>query len=617
MADMSHTMFAPHGMCMMWNQNLIWLHVVTDALVAMAYYSIPAALFLLAKKRPNSLPFRPLLILFGLFIAFCGAGHIMDIVSIWEPIYWTKGFWNAGTALTSVVTAFVLIPKAAEFLKIPEETARLQGEKRMLEERHSLLRSVLDSVSEGILLTDPSGRPVTYNAAASNLLGSTLAVEWGGHAAQDHRILESTTGRVMEQTTKPLPGVGQLYVLRDITEQKRQEREQADFQKKLLQSQKLESLGVLAGGVAHDFNNLLTGILGHASLVMESLDADNPLSEDMRQVIRAGERAGDLTRQLLAYSGKGRFLVQPIDLSGLAEETKSLVQLSIPKWVELRFHLTSGLPTVEADSTQLQQLLMNLVINAAEAIGEDYGTVDVSTGREYLETAALEAGFASQGLQAGEYVYVQVRDNGCGMDEATKAQIFDPFFTTKFTGRGLGLAAALGIVRGHNGSMRVESEPGQGTTFKVYLPALSGRAPSASGTLAVNDLRGMGTVLVVDDESAVRSAAQSALQYFGYSVVLTENGHLGVEAFEKSPGDFVAVLLDLTMPVMGGEEALKRLHRVRAGVPVVLTSGFTESEAVRRFAGKNLAGFLQKPFTSRQLARAVQDAISGSALGAG
>ena len=617
MADMSHTIFAPHGMCMMWNQNLIWLHVVTDALVAMAYYSIPAALFLLAKKRPNSLPFRPLLILFGLFIAFCGAGHVMDIVSIWTPIYWTKGFWNVGTALTSVVTAFVLIPKAAEFLKIPEETARLQGEKQMLEEKHSLLRSVLDSVSEGILLTDPSGRPVIYNAAASDLLGSTLAMEWSGHAPQDHRVLESSTGRVMEQTTKPVPGIGQLYVLRDITEQRRQEAAQADFQKKLLQSQKLESLGVLAGGVAHDFNNLLTGILGHASLVMESLDADNPLSEDIRQVIRASERAGDLTRQLLAYSGKGRFLVQPVDLSGLAEETKSLVQLSIPKWVELRFHLARGLPPVEADSTQLQQLLMNLVINAAEAIGEDYGTVDVTTGEQYLDTAALEAGFASQGSQAGEYVYVQVQDNGCGMDDATKAQIFDPFFTTKFTGRGLGLAAALGIVRGHKGCIEVQSEQGQGTAFKVYLPAVAGRAPVAIDIEASRNLRGTGTVLVVDDESAVRSAAHSALQYFGYGVVLTENGHAGVEAFKNAPDSFVAVLLDLTMPVMGGEEALKRLHQIRASVPVVLTSGFTESEAVRRFGGKNLAGFLQKPFTGRQLARAVQAAISGSTLRTG
>jgi len=733
---MSHTIFAPHGMCMMWNQSLIWLHVITDALVAMSYYSIPAALFLVVKKRPAAIPFRPLIVLFALFIAFCGAGHIMDIVSIWKPIYWIKGYWNVGTALTSVVTAFVLIPKVAGFLQIPEHTARLEHERQMLEERHGLLQSVLDSVSEGILLVGESGRPLAYNQAACSMLGASLAVNWDEHKKEDRQIVERQDGTTVERSAREIAGIGSLYVLRDITEerranaslhelqnviatmrqgfatvsmttcrivsannalaglhgygpdeliglpaeellagtererrqsmaaileatervhfwegevqsrrkdesefpsslrvnrhksgagqllsviqtditsQKRIEAEAAQFQTKLLQSQKLESLGVLAGGVAHDFNNLLTGILGNSSLVVDALGPASPLREYMRHVIRASERASDLTRQLLAYSGKGRFIVEPVDLSALAQETRSLVQLSVPKSVQLQMNLARGLPLVEADSSQLQQLLMNLVINAAEAIGEEPGSVQVTTGTQLFEARDLAAGFASDKLKPGQYCFVEVQDTGCGMDESTKSQIFDPFFTTKFTGRGLGLAAALGIVRGHGGTIKVYSVPGMGSTFKIFLPAWEGEAPEGPVTPLATQLTGAGTVLVVDDEELVRNTACSMLTHYGYNVVIAENGLRAVELFERSPTLFAAVLLDLTMPVMGGEEALRRLQKLRPEIPVVLTSGFNEQEAVRRFSGRQLSGFLQKPFTSQRLAQSIRKAL-GEAL---
>ncbi len=729
---MSHTIFAPHGMCMMWNQTLIWLHVITDALVAMSYYSIPAALFLVVKKKPQAIPFRPLIVLFGLFIAFCGAGHLMDIVSIWTPIYWVKGFWNVGTAITSVVTAFVLIPKVADFIQIPEATARLEREKKLFEEKHGLLQSVLDSVSEGILLTGHDGKPLAYNSAALHLLGATLAPEWEGHTREDHQVLERKDGSVIERFTKPLVGIGQLYVLRDVTEERRanaalldlqhiiatmrqgfatvshdgariesanatmaalhgysieeliglpaarlqtstepeseagltevlevadrdgfgekevrslrkdgstfyswlrvnchnsgnrkffsflqtditdqklMQAEAAAFQAKLLQAQKLESLGVLAGGVAHDFNNLLTGILGNASLALDSVGPFSPVRPLLQQAVKAAERAADLTRQLLAYSGKGRFIVEPLSLSALAEETRQLVNLSVPKSVQLKMNLTKDLPLVEADSAQLQQLLMNLVINGAEAMGDEAGTVQVTTGTQQLEESDIAAGFASDQLKPGLYVFVEVQDTGCGMSEDTKRQIFDPFFTTKFTGRGLGLAAALGIVRGHGGTIKVYSVLNMGSTFKVFLPVSKDQSSLNAGTAAGQGLEGKGTVLVVDDEEMVRSTARLTLTHFGYEVELAENGHRGVERFKESPEIFSAVLLDLTMPVMGGEEALRRIQSVRPDVPVVLTSGFNEQEAVRRFAGKRLAGFLQKPFTAHQLAQAIRSAV--------
>ncbi len=717
---------------MMWNQSLIWLHVITDALVALSYYSIPAALFLVVKKKPQAIPFKPLIVLFGLFIAFCGAGHLMDIVSIWTPIYWIKGFWNVGTAMTSVVTAFVLIPKVADLIQIPESTARLEREKTLFEEKHGLLQSVLDSVSEGILLKAQDGSALAYNRAAVSLLGASLVTEWDGHKPNDHQILERRDGLVIERSTQPISGIGQLYVLRDITEERRanaalldlqlviatmrqgfatvsyetgniesanaamgllhgytsQEltgfpaaqlltgtererrqclseiRDSADaegfwegelrslrkdgsltysslrvnrhlsgerkffsfiqtditqqklmqaeaeaFQSKLLQAQKLESLGVLAGGVAHDFNNLLTGILGNASLAMDSLSPVSPVRLQIEQVVKAGERAADLTRQLLAYSGKGRFIVEPVDLSALAEETRQLVQLSVPKSIQLKMNLKKGLPLVEADTAQLQQLLMNLVINGAEAMGEEPGTVQVTTGTQQLEERDISAAFASDHLKPGLYVFVEVQDTGCGMSEETKRQIFDPFFTTKFTGRGLGLAAALGIVRGHGGTIKVYSVPKMGSTFKVFLPVAKDQTLANTGKTEAVGLNGRGTVLVVDDEDVVRNITKMALAHYGYDVQLAENGLRGVEKFEQSPELFSAVLLDLTMPIMGGEEAFRRLRDIRPDVPVVLTSGFNEQEAVRRFAGKRLAGFLQKPFTAQQLAQAIRNAL--------
>ncbi len=716
---------------MMWNQRLIWLHVITDALVALSYYSIPAALFLVVKKKPDLVPFRPLLILFGLFIAFCGSGHLMDIVSIWKPIYWIKGYWNVGTALTSVVTAFVLIPKVGDFLQMPEDAARLEREKKMLEERHGVLQSVLDSVSEGILLNGLDGRALAHNSAADSMLGAALNMDWNGHAQQDHQIFERRDGAVIDRSTRAVPGIGQLYVFRnvteerranaalldlqhvvetmrqgfatiaiqtlavesanaamaalhgyesgeligvpvecllggtqeerknsmaalltgtendgfwegevlsvrkdgssflssiranrhqtgsrsflsliqiDISEQKQMQTEAAALQGKLLQSQKLESLGVLAGGVAHDFNNLLTGILGNASLALDSMTDLDPAQAQIQQVIKAGERAAQLTRQMLAYSGKGRFIVEPMDLSALAEDTRELVRLSVPKSVQLRFNLQRPLPLVEADLAQLQQLLMNLVINAAEAIGDEPGTVQVTTGAQNLEAGNLAADFAGDDLKPGSYVFVQVQDTGCGMTEEIKRQIFDPFFTTKFTGRGLGLAAALGIVRGHGGTIKVYSVPKMGSTFKVLLPVSKDQIAVFPSVKQSRSFKGIGTVLVVDDEEVVRTTTKSTLVHFGYRVEVAENGHRGVERFSQSPDLFTMVLLDLTMPIMGGEEALRQIHSIRPDVPVVLTSGFSESEAVRRFAGKRLAGFLQKPFTAQQLARTVRAA---------
>jgi len=392
----------------------------------------------------------------------------------------------------------------------------------------------------------------------------------------------------------------------DIEEQKRSG-------EAMREAQKLESIGLLAGGVAHDFNNLLTGILGNTSLVLEELPQNNELRPLLENVLLASERAADLTRQLLAYSGKGRFFVQPADLSALVREISKLVQSSIPKKVELRLDLAPDLPMVDVDATQIQQLVMNLVLNGAEAIGEDkVGEVTVSTSlREVDEVFIAGNHFAVDKVGPGTYVTVQVRDNGCGMDASIRHQIFDPFFTTKFTGRGLGLAAALGIVRGHKGAIRIETEPGRGTMFEVLIPAGAAQQPKAQAGPVSDELYGAGAVLVIDDEEVVRQTAEATLQRYGYTVLLADNGKEGVKLFRRNARKISLVLLDMMMPVMGGEEALEQIRGMDGLIPVIGSSGYTESMAKERFAGRGLTAFLEKPYSAQVLADRVKQVMAG------
>ncbi|HSZ81361.1 MAG TPA: response regulator [Polyangia bacterium] len=413
-------------------------------------------------------------------------------------------------------------------------------------------------------------------------------------------------GRVYETLYAPLRDpangavVGLLGISTDITERHAAEKERKTLQAQLLQVQKLESLGLLAGGIAHDFNNILTAILGGAATARLSLPQESPAQADLEIVINAAQRAADLTRQLLAYSGKGHFEVRPLDASRLVKELANLLETTIAKKVQLRLELASDLPSIEADLAQVQQIIMNLVINGAEAIGDQRGTVLVTTGVQTVDDVYAQSLFATDGITTGRYVFIEVHDTGCGMDEATKAKIFDPFFTTKFTGRGLGLAAVLGIVRGHGGAIKVYSSPGRGSTFKVFFRASS--AEALERVKPVPRYRGEGLVLVVDDDAGVRGAARRMLKFFGFDVIEAEDGKVGAAAFAARASEIVLVLLDMTMPEMGGEETFREIRRVRDDVPVILTSGYNEIEATRRFTSKGLAGFLQKPFTPDDLA---------------
>ena len=375
--------------------------------------------------------------------------------------------------------------------------------------------------------------------------------------------------------------------------------------------QKLESMGILAGGIAHDFNNLLTGILGHASLVLEDEDLDEYNRECLQNVVTAAENAAQLTRQMLAYSGRGRFLVESVSLSRRIRDLLPLMQASVPKSVRLEFNLAEELPPVDLDTAQLQQLVMNLVINGAEATSADTGVVKVSTCSTRLDQQALQGFLEGRDIPPGDYITLEVQDNGHGMDQATQSKIFDPFFTTKFTGRGLGLAAALGIVRGHKGAIHLASELGKGTTFTVYFPP-SRRATQNAPPPAPSSVRGTGCVLVVDDEEMIRRTAKVSLEKHGFTVLLAENGLEAVEVFRKASLSIAVVVLDMAMPVMSGEEAFRRMIEIRPDVAVVASSGFDQSETLARF-GDGVAGFLQKPYTSVQLASKIREISANNA----
>jgi PAS domain S-box-containing protein len=397
---------------------------------------------------------------------------------------------------------------------------------------------------------------------------------------------------------------GVALFLRDVSEKKR-------FQERFQQTQKLESLGLLAGGIAHDFNNLLTGIIGNTSILLEEIPPESPMHTSLQDVASAAGRASALTQQLLAYAGKGRFVVEPLDLSALVRETSNLIKTSIPMTVELRLQLAADLPVIEGDASQIQQLVMNLVLNGAEAIGEGKtGVVVVTTGIQLVDEAYIQQTFTGNEISPGNYVMLDVSDTGCGMSEATVARIFDPFFTTKFSGRGLGLAAATGIIRGHKGALKVHSVLGEGSSFRVLFPASKGAPNRAPSNFDEEDLKGSGTILVIDDEEIVCRTARSALEHYGYTVVVSENGRHGLELLSKLDYAVDLVVLDMTMPGMSGEETLKRLRTIRPELPVILSSGYNEVEATRKLTGKGLVGFIQKPYSASRLAQQIKIALA-------
>jgi PAS domain S-box-containing protein len=439
-----------------------------------------------------------------------------------------------------------------------------------------------------------TGVTVSYESEEENELEHTWRINRVGAIKEDGRV----TSLILIST--------------DITEQKQTEAA-------MFQTQKLESLGVLAGGVAHDFNNLLTAMLMQLSFALTKLPPNHPVGHHVQRTIAAAERAADLTRQMLNYTGRNRSEVEPLDLNELINDNIHLFSAAIPKHVELIPVLSSLIPRMKGDKGQIQQLIMNLILNAADAIGQQVGAITILTEMQDLngDEHYFWQWTGSQ-LARGRYVRLEVRDTGSGMDAKTLKKIFDPFFTTKFTGRGLGLASVLGIIRSHQGGLHVTSTVGVGTTFtllfppldeSLYLPAKS--APSVSTHL------GDGLVLVVDDEGVVREAMVEILSAAGLAVLEAENGQKGIGLFRQHEQELRLVLLDLSMPEMSGEQVFYELRALNPTIPVLLVSGYSEHEVLDRFVNTGLTGFIQKPFTRESLLQQIEPHLqSGGALAA-
>jgi len=400
---------------------------------------------------------------------------------------------------------------------------------------------------------------------------------------------------------------------RDITERKQIQVTQKKLEKQIQKTQKAESLSILAGGLAHDFNNILTVILGNAELLTHKVALDNPIRNNIENIIKGALKATNLSNQMLAYSGKGHFIIEPLNINDILNKMNLILRSVISKNINFNMNLAKNLPKINADITQIQQVIMNLTTNASEAIGDDSGLITISTGikinsQNFDETTGND-------LPKGNYVYFEINDTGCGMDKETQDKIFEPFFTTKFTGRGLGLAAVLGVVRGHKGYMKIHSEQNEGTSIRVFFPGISDiyeipdKKPKPDSCKDINIKKKIKTILFVDDEEDVRALAEIVLNEKGFTVLLAKDGFDAVNTFNKHYADIDLVILDLTMPNISGKEAARLIWEKKPNTKIIISSGYNESEILSQFNEYNLEGFIQKPYSLVELCNKVYDTI--------
>ncbi|HEX2677438.1 MAG TPA: ATP-binding protein [Polyangiales bacterium] len=499
-------------------------------------------------------------------------------------------------------------------------------------EQAELLRTLVEGSFEGLAISI-GGKIVEANETFARLTGfprnevvgltiADLATPEGAAIAYEHmrRGVETPYEVVgvrrdgshvdVELLSRNITYRGQparITAFRDITERKRAEAERKQLEERVLAVQKLENLGMLAGGVAHDFNNLLLVMLGHAELALGTRP-DAAAREHLEQIHTAAERASELTKQLLTYAGRSPTKIEAVDLGWLVRDMSELLRVTVSKKAHVDLQLAPALPAIEADAAQLRQIVMNLMTNASEALGDAQGEIQVRTALEHVDAATLRAAQLDATTGPGQHVVLEVRDTGSGMSASTLARIFDPFFTTKFTGRGLGLASVLGIVRSHRGAIAVRSEPGRGTCFTLYFAPSQRESPPVATRAPADfpELRVQGLALVIDDEPMIRSLTAEILRMVGLDVLTAENGEDGLRVFRQSARPVDLVLLDLTMPRMSGSETLRELRAIAPNVPVILLSGYHEQEAQHE-PGKTW--FLAKPFEIHTLVETIRDAL--------
>jgi len=652
--------YMEHGTCFSWEPGLVALHVISDIVTGIAYFSIPAALFYFAYKR-RDLPFHGVILLFGIFILACGTSHFLAAYTVYVADYWIEGGVKAFTALISAVAAFYMIPLIPDAIAMPSLTkslkqnkelnaqlerklAELNGKTRELMETNrelnlseSRFRVLVEHAPDAIVVYDAtqnsfvdananaerlfgcsreellaSGPPRFYASAQPDglppaesmekmieraLAGETLLFERAVHNAEGKDLLCEVRLARLPFTDRNL--IRGSFI--DITERKK-------LEERLRQSQKMESVGRLAGGIAHDFNNLLTVITGYSELMLSQLEERSPLVKEVEEIKRAGERASSLTQQLLAFSRRQVLQPRVIDLNEVVSRVEKMLRRLIGEDVELRTVPGAGLWSVKADPGQIEQVLVNLVVNARDAMPGG-GVLTIETGNVFLDE---EYSLGHLPARSGHYVMLAVSDTGVGMDERTKSQVFEPFFTTKESGKGtgLGLSTVYGIVKQSGGYIWVYSEPGKGSTFKVYIPRTEEREDDPRKAVPpVEDLRGEKTVLIVEDEESILKLSSAVLGGYGYSVLAAPGGEDGLRIAGKHEGEISLLLTDVVMPGMGGRELYERILQQRPKIKVLYMSGYTDKAIVRRGVLDPGTSFLQKPFSPISLARKVKEVL--------
>lgn len=544
-------------------------------------------------------------------------------------IAWQKG-QNVADALIDEVQRL-----RARVNELERQVELLAEAEEQIQGVRAQAQALLDNIPHMAWMKDHQGRFLAVNEAFANacarskeeILGKTDREVWPlEHAerymADDRRVVETGEKYFTEEpiaengetkwfeTLKtPIRDsrglvIGTVGLARDITQRKQAEEQRQLLERRVSESQRLESLGGLAGGIAHDFNNLLVGVLSNAELgriAAQRCGATRDVLERLSDITDTARHAAELTNQLLAYSGRGHFDLRPISLSDVVHEMAHLLGVSVSKRVHLEYDLMESLPAVQADSSQMRQVIMNLVINASDALLERGGTVLVRTGTQHI-TERLTDVCTPAPLSPGSYVFLEVSDNGCGMDGETRRRLFDPFFTTKFTGRGLGLSAVHGIVRGHHGGIVVRTAAGEGTSMKVLFPQCA-QPPTPMKYPDCTPLpwTAEGLVLLVDDDARVRSVTTLLLADMGFDVLSAKTGRDAIEQFDRHSEAVRVVVLDVTMPDLSGDQVVRALRERRSDVPILLCSGYSPEEMRHRFTPKDMETFLQKPYSLQVL----------------
>jgi PAS domain S-box-containing protein len=654
------TDFMPHGMCYLWDPAIVWLNVVSEGIIAAAYYAIPFLIFYFIRRR-RDISFKPILAAFGVFILACGTTHLLGAVTVWNPVYRLDGVIRAITAIASVATFAMMVPMMPVLVALPSPsdlvTEQLKAE-RVLRESEAQFHTLADVIPQLSWMSNPDGRIFWYNQRWYEYTGTTpeemQGWSWQKVLHPDHvaRVVERTrhcmeTGEPGEDTflLRGKDGQYRWFLSRavpirdsegrivrwfgtstDITEQRRAEEEvrklneeledrvaqrteeRRKLEDQLIQSQKMEAVGKLAGGVAHDFNNLLTVILGFSEMVREHVKEDQQALEAVGEVFQAAQRAAALTSQLLAFSRRQVATPRVTSLNEVVQNTDKMLRRVIGEDIQLSTRLSPELAPARIDPVHIEQVILNLAVNSRDAMPQG--------GKLAIETANVDLGgeYAGEhlGVEPGPYVMLAVSDTGIGMDAKTMSQIFEPFFTTKELGKGtgLGLSTVFGIVKQNGGEVQVYSEPGHGTVFKIYFPAVAEHAEALPAERPQVELvSATETVLLVEDEDQVRHLTRRLLTSQGYRVLEASSGRSALVLAREHPERIDLLLTDVVMPQMSGPDLAKEVRSAHPETRILFMSGYTDTAIALQGSFPIGTPFVQKPFTSANLQKKVREAL--------